>query len=717
MPERSFPRVIRALLASLVVQSGFVAGEALAVEGARESQSGRAEPSDRTGAAQSRRADSLREQSSVSGGTGLLHLVDPTASASGTFRVSVLFDSYEGSAFLCNRQTGCPAVGEDVAGHFGTMVALTLVPASFLEAYATLDSYVNSNDAGEPSLVSSVGNSTFALKGFTPTPVAGVLRFGGALELGFLGNSGAVGVAGGGTSARLLAMAQTDFRGADEQGPPLRARLNVGYRWDNSSALIEQVERERGTPITRIERFGLEINRVDQIEMGAGVDGIFGVVRPFVEWNVGIPLNRQGYTCFPTRAFQGDGCLATDARLSAFPSRLTLGARLFPWLTGLGITAALDIGTSGTSSFIEELAPTEPWALWLGASYGFDAIPAPPVVTTKTIEKLVALPPPPRFALRGFVHEQDKQEGIAKAIVAFDGRDLSGTVTARDGHFVSSDLEPGTYTLSVEAAGYELGQCSGTISPDKAPAPPDRAPAAPDGTKPASPEVPNGAVQYFELDCPLKALPPLGSLSGQVRSLTGSTTLSGATVKLRDHLGRELAVTTDANGSFRFESIPPGSLALVVDFDGFLAHAEVLELSARADMRREVGLRPRPKPGHVRRVASELVLSQPIRFDGDATEPTADSIGVLEEVADLMLHAPEIGRVEVQVHTDSSGQPAADEALTERRALSIREWLISHGIAATRLSARGLGSSHPVSPNVTPAGRARNRRVKLVITE
>src|SRR5690349_13053403 len=61
----------------------------------------------------SERAESLREQSSTSGGTGLLHLQDPTSSVAGTFRMSLLFDSYKGSGFLCNAATPCPGVQED----------------------------------------------------------------------------------------------------------------------------------------------------------------------------------------------------------------------------------------------------------------------------------------------------------------------------------------------------------------------------------------------------------------------------------------------------------------------------------------------------------------------------------------------------------------------------------------------------------------------------
>jgi outer membrane protein OmpA-like peptidoglycan-associated protein len=128
-------------------------------------------------------------------------------------------------------------------------------------------------------------------------------------------------------------------------------------------------------------------------------------------------------------------------------------------------------------------------------------------------------------------------------------------------------------------------------------------------------------------------------------------------------------------------------------------------------------LKRRPPAVRVKRAAKELVLSQPIRFDEASGSPTPESFVVLEEVLDLMARSPDIAHLEVQVHGDNSGDAARDRALTDQRATALRDWLVEHGIAATRLSARGYGSEQPVSPSITPAGRARNRRVKLALTD
>jgi outer membrane protein OmpA-like peptidoglycan-associated protein len=700
------------------------AAAAAASSDAPSSKSSRAsEPADSQGERNSvsERADSLLEQSSVSGGTGLLHLEDPRASAWGSFRVSLLLDFYKGSGFLCNSSTPCPNSQKDSASHFGTTFNLSVPLLGFLEAYARLGSFANANDARTPSLISAVANTTFALKGFTPAPIADVFRFGGAVETDFLGSSGSVGVSGSGTSFRLLGLAEADFRGHDRQGLPLRAHLNVGYFFDNSGALAKAAEVERGTRITRIERFGLDINRVDQFQLGLGVDGIFGPVRPFVEWNLGAPVNRQGYVCYPAIAFPGDGCLATDKRFSAFPSALTLGARVFPWLTGLSATAAFDIGTSGTSNFIEELAPTMPWTLWLGVGYGFDTTP-PPAPAPPPVEKIVIAPRPPELRLRGFVHEEDKSDGVAKAVVLYDGRDFTGMVTGSDGHFVSQSLEPGTYTLRVEAPGFEPATCMATIPATTAPKDseqptPSATPASNPAPVPAKP-VENAPTppSYFDVDCPLHAIPPLATLTGQVRDAADLNSVNGASVTLRDPLGREVTLTTDANGSFHVDHVPPGTLTLIVEANGYLSHAEPAEVAPRAAMQLNVAVRRRPKTSNVTKVRNELVLRQPIRFAADASDPAPESLPLLEEVADWMLHAPS-SHVEIQAYTDASGDAGRDEALTERRAGAVRDWLVAHGVDTSHLSTRGFGSAKPISPNVTAAGRARNRRVKFVLGE
>jgi OOP family OmpA-OmpF porin len=72
-------------------------------------------------------------------------------------------------------------------------------------------------------------------------------------------------------------------------------------------------------------------------------------------------------------------------------------------------------------------------------------------------------------------------------------------------------------------------------------------------------------------------------------------------------------------------------------------------------------------------------------------------------------------RVEVSGHTDSVGEEAKNQGLSERRAKSVKDFLVSEGIDSGRLSTKGYGESKPVDTNDTAAGRANNRRVTFKV--
>lgn len=74
------------------------------------------------------------------------------------------------------------------------------------------------------------------------------------------------------------------------------------------------------------------------------------------------------------------------------------------------------------------------------------------------------------------------------------------------------------------------------------------------------------------------------------------------------------------------------------------------------------------------------------------------------------------GAIQVVGHTDSQGDDAANLALSERRAQQVRAALAAAGVARDRLTAQGAGKSRPIADNASAAGRAKNRRVEIVVT-
>ncbi len=73
-------------------------------------------------------------------------------------------------------------------------------------------------------------------------------------------------------------------------------------------------------------------------------------------------------------------------------------------------------------------------------------------------------------------------------------------------------------------------------------------------------------------------------------------------------------------------------------------------------------------------------------------------------------------RFKVEGHTDSTGSAATNKDLSLRRALTVRDYLIAQGVAASSIDAEGLGPDRPVADNSSADGRARNRRVEIVLT-
>lgn len=99
-------------------------------------------------------------------------------------------------------------------------------------------------------------------------------------------------------------------------------------------------------------------------------------------------------------------------------------------------------------------------------------------------------------------------------------------------------------------------------------------------------------------------------------------------------------------------------------------------------------------------------------FDFDKSVVKPEAFDYLDQIADVLKTHPQIN-VKVQGHTDSIGSKAYNDALSIRRAQSVKKYLMIKGIQEARLSVEGFGFSKPVAPNDTAEGRALNRRVEL----
>jgi len=119
----------------------------------------------------------------------------------------------------------------------------------------------------------------------------------------------------------------------------------------------------------------------------------------------------------------------------------------------------------------------------------------------------------------------------------------------------------------------------------------------------------------------------------------------------------------------------------------------------------------------VRQEGKRLVaqLGGSVLFDTNSSVLKPQAVSALEELKTSMIDPYPTARITVEGHTDDVGADAANQALSEARARSVVQWLTQHGVAAARLQARGLGETQPTVPNDSPAHRAQNRRIDIVV--
>ncbi len=103
-------------------------------------------------------------------------------------------------------------------------------------------------------------------------------------------------------------------------------------------------------------------------------------------------------------------------------------------------------------------------------------------------------------------------------------------------------------------------------------------------------------------------------------------------------------------------------------------------------------------------------------FDTGSSTLPADAAGQLDDVAAIMKAYPN-AHLQIAGHTDNVGDNGANMNLSRARAEAVKDALVSRGIAANRMTTQGVGQENPIADNSSDAGRAKNRRVSMRVTE
>jgi outer membrane protein OmpA-like peptidoglycan-associated protein len=116
------------------------------------------------------------------------------------------------------------------------------------------------------------------------------------------------------------------------------------------------------------------------------------------------------------------------------------------------------------------------------------------------------------------------------------------------------------------------------------------------------------------------------------------------------------------------------------------------------------------------RQGDDLILNIPsgINFATDSAVVAPSFRQTLDQVGQV-LGSYNRTYVDVYGHTDSTGSDVYNQSLSERRAVSVADYLTTRGVQAARIGTRGFGESQPIASNDTEEGRAANRRVEIKI--
>ena len=192
---------------------------------------------------------------------------------------------------------------------------------------------------------------------------------------------------------------------------------------------------------------------------------------------------------------------------------------------------------------------------------------------------------------------------------------------------------------------------------------------------------------------------PSAFLSAVVPALGALSRLSTGTLVVTD---REVKISGDALYEAAMAQIRAG---LAKDFpQGWQLKAELSVKPAAAPV----------DPTVCQQLLSELLEKGQIRFEPGRAAIDPDSAGLLDRLVETTLRCP-TSKIEIAGHTDADGEDAFNQALSEKRAQAVADYLVKAGLSADRFTAIGYGSSQPVATNDTDEGKAQNRRIDFLV--
>jgi outer membrane protein OmpA-like peptidoglycan-associated protein len=367
---------------------------------------------------------------------------------------------------------------------------------------------------------------------------------------------------------------------------------------------------------------------------------------------------------------------------------ITFGFRIRP-VAGLILDAGMDIGVQ--SPGFQYGPPVPQWNVILGAAYAYEpgAAAGKTKIITKTITREIQRGPV-EGKVRGMVRDAKTKKTIGAVIVKYLNRTMNSTLTADDGTFLTPGLRAGPVSLEFSRDDYEPMRVETSVI--------------------ARSETP---VEVLLTPKP----PAAGQVKIRVTEAGGAAGPIGmATVRFTSAAGAPIDAESEGAGQFGAK-LPAGDYTMDIVADGFLSKQRQVAVTPGGQQSIDVSLTRKPKTSHVTLTPKEIAIKGTIHFGTNNATILPDGEQLLDEVADVLVRNPQIRRVRIEGHTDNRGNADLNMKLSNDRAQSVMQYLVKQGIDANRLEAQGYGMTQPLVPNLTPANRAKNRRVTFRILD
>jgi outer membrane protein OmpA-like peptidoglycan-associated protein len=219
-----------------------------------------------------------------------------------------------------------------------------------------------------------------------------------------------------------------------------------------------------------------------------------------------------------------------------------------------------------------------------------------------------------------------------------------------------------------------------------------------------------GKQDIYSIRMPVESEPKLAMIKGSVKDEKGKPI--EAMITVTDNVSKETIAEYRSNsqtGNYLI-ALPSGkNYGIAIEQEGHLFYSENVYLTEEdgfKEMKKDIKLAD-AKPG------AKVILKN-IFFPSGKFELRPESTLELQRMIKFLKTNPNV-KIEVSGHTDNVGDQKANQVLSEQRAKAVVNYLVSNGIATSRLTAKGYGSTMPVDDNNTEEGRQNNRRTEFKI--